>query len=296
LELKLTENPTPPAIIEQAPRKPLRWSEWVLLVIITIIYLTAIRDLVSSWITDSQYSLGFFAPVVSVYFTWKRWPELKRIERSSSAWGIVLMVIAILLRLAGAVLGLSKLSFISIPAIIIGLCLYLLGARMTRLLAFSLAFTIFMLPDPLGLTAWLGQPMQLFASSCSAHLLNLLGIETAQSGIRLTVEGFRFDVALACSGMSSLIALIAVTAVIAYTSRLPNNYRWMLFSFAVPIAIIASVVRITTIALVGCEWGWGFAIDAYHHWSSLLLFAVAIILLFILNRGLEWLSAARAGS
>ena len=93
--------------------------------------------------------------------------------------------------------------------------------------------------------------------------------------------------------MSSLVALVGVTAVFAYITRLATPLKWVLFAFALPVALAANIVRITTIALLGHYWDWEKAMSIYHDMSSPLLFIVAIVLLFAISGGLEWLSARR---
>ena len=72
--------------------------------------------------------------------------------------------------------------------------------------------------------------------------------------------------------------------------------RWLLFGLSIPIALIANTVRITTIALVGYWFGEDAAINIYHEWSSPDSFLVAVILLFLIVRGFEWLNARRTTS
>jgi len=159
-----------------------------------------------------------------------------------------------------------------------------------RALAFPLAYTVFMIPLPGGVIDRLGLPMQLWASGSSAALLRLFGLDVVRSGVNLSVPGFDFQVAQACSGMSSLVALVGVTAVFAYVTRLPLVCKWILFLLALPIALAANVVRITAIGLVGYQWGQEAAMNIFHEWSSPILFVVAVILLFVISMVLEWIS------
>jgi exosortase len=127
-------------------------------------------------------------------------------------------------------------------------------------------------------------------------LLRAVGIEVARNGVNLSVPGFDFQVAEACSGMSSLVALTGVTAVFAYLTRLPPLYKWILFFLAVPIALVANAIRVTTIALVGYQWGREAAMGMFHTWSSPILFVAAVVLLFGINWGFEWLTVRRTTS
>ncbi|MCE5314972.1 MAG: exosortase/archaeosortase family protein [Armatimonadota bacterium] len=245
------------------------------------------------WEKDTQYSLAYLVPFVSGYFIWKQWKTAKDTKRDASRWGLALIVMAMLTHFAGTLLDVAVLSAGSIIACLVGCCLYLRGRSFTRIMWFPLAYTAFMVPLPEGITDMVGFPMQLWASASTAHLLGALGIEVVRNGVNMSVPGFDFEVAAACSGMSSLVALVGVSAVFAYITDLPAKFRWILFGLSLPIALAANVVRITTIALVGYWVGGDAAINIYHDWSSPILFVVAILLLFAISRGFEWLNARR---
>ncbi|MHB9036655.1 MAG: exosortase/archaeosortase family protein [Armatimonadota bacterium] len=272
-----------------------RMNLWLLSVVVVaaIMYIPTFRFLWAKWMEDAQYSLGFLVPLVSGYFFWKKWPEVPKLTASPSAWGLVLILIGLFLHLAGTLLDVSGPSGVSIIIVLVGGCLYFLGKGLLKLMAFPLAYMIFMIPVPGGLIDRVGLPMQLLASGATAHILSIIGLDVSRAGIQITVDGYQFEVAPACSGMSSLVALVGVSAVFAYMTSLRPAYKWTLFALSLPIALAANIVRITTIALVGYQWGWENAMHIYHDWSSPLLFMVAIVLLFAINGGFEWLSARR---
>lgn len=256
-----------------------------------LMYIPTFRFLWDKWQQDTQYSLAYLVPFVCGYFVWKKWPEAKKLPRSPSRWGLTIIVVAIILHLTGVILDVSGPSALSIILLILGGCIYFHGFALVKLMAFPLAYMIFMIPVPGGVLDRLGFPMQIMASAVTASLLSLTGLEVVRAGIQLSVDGFSFEVAQACSGMSSLVALVGVTAVFAYITNLPSKLKWVLFFLALPIALIANIVRITSIALVGSYWDWEIALRIYHDYSSPLLFLAAIVLLFFINWGFEWLNA-----
>lgn len=268
------------------------WLASIILVAV-IMYIPTFRFFWEKWNADSQYSLAFLVPFVSGYFTWKKWPEIRNLKRSSSGLGLVLIGIALLMHMAGAVLDVSGPSGVSVLLFLLGGCIYFHSRNLVRVLAFPLAYTIFMIPIPGGVLDMVGFPLQLWASGATAAFLNAIGIDVMRTGVNLSVPGYDFQVAAACSGLSSLVALIGVTAVFAYITRLPVKFKWILFSLSLPIALVANWIRITTIALVGYEWGPNAANNIYHDWSSPILFMVAIATLFLLSWGFEWLSQRR---
>ena len=276
----------------------LRNTEWMWLAAIAaaavLVYAQTFQSLMQKWVSDAQYSLAFLVPFVSGYFTWKKWPEVTKLERKPCAWGLGLVALALLTHLAGVVLDISGPSAVSLLMCLVGLCLYLHSAALVRTLAFPIAYLVFAIPIPGGVLDVVGFPMQLWASGSTAHLLSLMQIDVVRSGVNLSVPGYSFQVVQACSGMSSLVALVGVTAVFAYITHLPARFKWLLFFLSLPIALAANVVRITSIALVGYQWGEDAAQNIYHDWSSPILFLAAIGLLFLINWGLEWLSRSRS--
>lgn len=258
-----------------------------------LMYIPTFGYLWHRWMADSQYSLAFLVPFVSGYFTWKKWPEVRGLKRSPVNWGLAMLIFAVFLHLVGILLDISGPSGVSLIICLVGLCLYFHGAALVRTLAFPLAYTVFMIPIPGGVLDLVGFPLQLWASGSTATILRLMGMEVTRNGVELWVAGAHYQVAEACSGMSSLVALVGVTAVFAYITRLPAAYKWVLFALALPIALASNVVRITTIALVGYQWGQEAALNIYHDWSSPILFMAAIVMLFVINWGLEWVSARR---
>lgn len=269
---------------------------WLAVTIIAaaIMYLPTFAYFWQKWSEDSQYNLGYLAPLVCAYFTWKKWPEVKKLKRSPSVLGLVLIGFALIFHLAGVILDVTGPSGFSVIICLVGYCLYFHGKALVRTLGFPLAYSVFMIPFPGGVVDVIGFPMQLWASAATAGILSTFGMEVARSGVNLSVPGFDFQVALACSGMSSLVALVGVTAVFAYVTKLPASLKWVLFLMSLPIALAANVVRITTIALVGYQWGPDAAMNIFHEWSSPILFMAAIVFLLLLNWGFEWLSERRS--
>lgn len=242
------------------------------------------------WSTNAQYSMAPLVPFVSGFFAYSLWDKVKKAEKCENRWGLVLIIFALLMHIVGSALDITGPSGISVLIFGIGLIMYFHSFEIVKVLWFPLAYLLFAIPLPGGLIDIVGLPLQLYASAGTTALLKLLGIEVARSGVNLWVPGFEFKVAIECSGMSSLVALIGVIAVLAYISRIPNLYKWILFALALPVAFAANVVRITTIALVGYYFSADAATDIYHDWSSPILFMSAIAMMLTLSWFFEKIS------
>ena len=113
----------------------------------------------------------------------------------------------------------------------------------------------------------------------STALLNGLGIAAERSGSAIysaAAGGFNFDVADPCSGIRSLLAMTALTAVYAYATQKTLLKKWILFLCSIPLAIIGNIARITTVALVAKAFGQKVATGLYHDYSGYIFFPVAI--------------------
>ena len=102
------------------------------------------------------------------------------------------------------------------------------------------------------------------------------------------MNGNPFNVGLPCSGMHSLISLLALAAVLAYVLTGSWPKKVTLFISTIPIAIVANSMRIVSLLLVANYYGIEAAdTDApFHSISSVLLFLVALIALILLSRAL----------
>jgi len=144
-------------------------------------------------------------------------------------------------------------------------------------LIFPCAYLIFCIP--LNFLDTISFPLRIFAASASTSILNGLGIAAERSGSAIysgAAGGFNFDVADPCSGIRSLLAMTALTAVYAYFTQKTLLKKWILFLCAIPLAMIGNMARIATIALVAQAFGERLALTLYHDYSGYVVFAVAI--------------------
>jgi exosortase len=82
---------------------------------------------------------------------------------------------------------------------------------------------------------------------------DILGIQVFRDGSQiLSAQGRAlYDVAPACSGMRSLIAMAALSVVYAFLNLDIPWRRFVLILCALPLAVVSNVVRITTVIIVG---------------------------------------------
>jgi len=251
------------------------------LALLLIFYLPALVDLVSDWYTDSNYSHGFFIPVISFFLIWKNRKLLSGLEIAPSRSGLILIAAGIALFILGN--GASEYFTVrfSLIVVIFGLALLYFGVPVLRRVWFALAFLVFMIPVPYVLYFSATFPMQLLASKVAAGFLNAIGMPIVRQGNILLLADQALEVAEACSGMRSLVSLLALGALYAYFSQRRLSARIILFAASVPIAIIGNIGRVTVTAIIAHISEINVNAEPLHSILGASVFVIALILLVV---------------
>jgi len=224
-----------------------------------------------------DFSHGPLIPVVSLAVLWVKRNELIAAPKSTSSIGLFLVITALLMHWVGLRSQQTRLSLMALGLLIWAVPFYLYGWRVAKALIFPCAYLLFCIP--MNFLDSMTFPLRMFAASASTVILNGLGIEAEQVGSAIystAAGGFNFDVADPCSGIRSLLAMTALTAVYAYFTQKTFLKRWILFLSSIPLAIIGNIARIVTIALMAEAFGEKIALTLYHDYSGYVVFAVAI--------------------
>lgn len=227
-----------------------------------------------------DFSHGWIIPIVSAAVVWLRRRDLAAAPKQRSRLGLAVVCLALLLHWLGAKAQQTRLSLMALILLIWGIPFYLLGWEVARRLIFPCAYLIYCIP--LNFLDSLTFPLRILMAAVSTVLLNGIGIAAERSGsaiYSLAGGGFNFDVADPCSGLRSLLAMTALTAVYASFTQKTLLKKWILFLAAVPIAVAGNVVRITSVALVAEAFGEKPALGLYHDYSGYVVFAVGIFLM-----------------
>lgn len=213
-------------------------------------YLPALYDLVADWYNDPNYSHGFLVPLISIFLIWRRRRELAEVPLSSSRWGLALIIIGMIFFIIGN--GASEYFTVRLSLIIVifGMILYFFGRRFLQICWFPLIFLIFMIPIPYVIYYSVTFPMQLLASKVAAFFLQLLGMTVIRQGNIIHLPQQALEVAEACSGMRSLLALLALGALFAWSYQKKFAAQLIMFLATVPIAVIGNIVRVFITALI----------------------------------------------
>ncbi|MBU1318444.1 MAG: exosortase/archaeosortase family protein [candidate division Zixibacteria bacterium] len=260
-----------------------------LVMLVILIYLPVLADLGLDWYEDPNYSHGFLIIPVAIWFVWHQREELASTPISTNMWGFVGVLVSLAIFIvgtAGAEYFSVRFSFVLLLA---SLALYLLGTQIFRKIWFAFFFMLFMIPIPYVIYYSLTFPMQLFASKIASFALGFIGLPLVRLGNVLYIPGGQaLEVAEACSGLRSIVSLLALGALLAYFTQETRIKALILFASTIPIAILGNVVRITFTTVGTYAISEDFVDGILHEMSGMLVFLFSMIMLFIVSSILRW--------
>ncbi len=225
----------------------------------------------------ADYSHGYLIPFVSLGVIWHKRDQFVAAPKNICKFGLYVIVTALAMHWLGAKMQQTRISLISLILLLWGIPLYFYGWQVAKLLIFPCAYLIFCVP--LNFLDALAGPLQHVASTMGESVLNGMGIECKRVGTQLMSPYFQLNVEAPCSGLRSLLAMTALTAVYAYFTQQTFIKKWALFLLSIPIAVAGNVGRIISIALVSITAGQEVGTGLHHDWSGYVLFTVAISLM-----------------
>jgi exosortase len=255
----------------------------ILLVIASfvILYHQVISELIQDWLRDDNYSHGFLIVPLALYFAWERRSVFAGTQSRPSSAALFLIVAAVLTTV------LNMHSFVDRIAMLVclvsGLAFIFGWARM-KVMAFPTAFLLLMIPIPAVLFNPVAFPLQLLSSRFGEWALVACDVPVLREGNVIQLANTSLEVAEACSGIRSLISLLALAIIYGYFAESRVRVRVVLALSAVPVAIAANAIRVAGTGLAAHYYGAEASEGFFHSFSGWLVFLVAFAMLFVLHR------------
>ncbi len=259
------------------------WVMWstILLGLLVLLYASVLRLLVIQWWTDPNYGHGFFVPLFSGYILWHQRERWMNSEIKPSNFGFLVMLGAVGLLFIGSLGAELFTSRVSLLVLIAGIILFLAGWKMLRAVAFPLAFLIFMIPIPVIIYNQITFPLQLIASRLATVWLEVVQVPVLRDGNVLILSNFSLEVAEACSGIRSLMSLIALAVAYGHLAEPRRWVRYALVVLMVPSAIVTNAMRIMGAGVLAHKFGPQAAEGFLHQFSGWVVFLATLVLIFV---------------
>lgn len=250
--------------------------------------------LVAKW-NDPMGSMthGWLIPIIALYCAWDRRAGFLAAEKRVWWGGLLWIVVALVFHWVGLRIQQSRLSMFSIIGLMWSIPAVVYGPAVGRRLLFPCAYLLLCVPWHFLDTMTF--PLRLMATTVAGWILNGLGIPTTRIGTAMYSSaggGFAVDIADPCSGLRSLLAIVALSTAYAYLSNRTSIHRWLLCLFSVPLVLVANMGRIVMTALLFMVFKNHDTQQFVHDSSGYLVFGLAVALLLGLDafliRASQW--------
>lgn len=256
---------------------------FTVLVIMTVVYAPVIPSLIADWSHDPNYSHGFLIPVLSGYFLWEKRAELARSRVSPSNMGLLVIIVSLSMLIVGYA-GTEYFTMrSSLIFLIAGLVLYWFGWAVLKAAYLPIGFLLFMIPLPYIVYDSIAFPLKLFIAKFSVISLKLMGIVVWREGNIIQFPQTVLEVADACSGLRSLMSLLALSVAMAFLTQKTVKKRLILIFMALPIAIFTNMLRVIGTGVLAQFYGAAAAEGFFHEFAGLAVFSLALVLLILIG-------------
>lgn len=269
----------------------------LLAALVAITYGGTFATLWRTWAVNQNYSHGYLIPPVAAYLFWRERKRFVSSVGAGSAWGLGLILCALAGHVVSIRAGVFMTQGYSFVMLLFGIFLFMFGGAATRAVWFPLGYLVFMLPMPPVVVNVISFRLKVFAAKVGSFAALRMGIPLTRSGMTIHLPAGSLRIADPCSGLRSLIALVALGALFAYLLRGGSVWkRFVLLGCAVPLAVIANVIRISVLCVTANVWGVDAALGFFHDFSGIFLFLIALGGLVIVKRMLHIEPASEAAS
>jgi exosortase len=241
-----------------------------------VIYQRTAAGLWSAWATNDNYSHGPLVPLVSLALAWSQRRRLRALPRPGDARGLALVAAACVLQVLGVRADILTLQGWSFVLMLYGLALALLGGPLTRALAFPIGYLVFMLTFPPLLMNRLSFALKEVTIQVAGGVSAALGVTLQRSGMTLWLRGGALEIENPCSGLRSLLAMLATGVLFAWLLPAGKWRRVLLVLLAVPMAMAGNALRITLLVLTANYVGIRQAVGRFHDVSGYLTYGLSL--------------------
>ena len=246
----------------------MRTQDWAIAGMLALVLAPGVAVLAEIWMSVPYYSHGFLIPFVALWAASSKRRVLPLLESGwdgRGAWALALALFGYLLGWLG---GLITLVGISMVGAVAGGVWLLRGRLWLKTLSFPIGYLLFMVPIPDTWLAALTGQLQLWVSEVGTAILQLMGESVLRRGNVIELPGGgQLFVAEACSGITSLLTLLALGTILAYFTERRVVRRVLMVLSVIPVALLGNLVRV----VLTVEWaqrvGVAAAADsAIHDW------------------------------
>lgn len=257
--------------------------------LIAFIYSGNLNWLWGRWMENQDYSHGPLIPLISLFIIYQKRNQIREIDVRDSIIGVYVIALAVLIYIVSMRAQVNFALSYSLIILLCGIVLFLGGKQLFFKLAFPICFLFFMVPFWGSAIANLSNALKALSSIATHGIIDLLGYPIFRDGVVLYMNKGALEVADPCSGIRSLMALLALGTVIAYYSNTHVIKKVIIVLLTIPLAFIGNTLRVVFFAVVLENHGVIITEGPLHTISGMAVFAFALAVLILSSK---WMSRA----
>jgi exosortase len=261
--------------------------------IFLFLYLPMFLSLVQAWMRSDVYSHGFLILPISLYLIWTRRGDLRTNPCGPSRAGIPVLMLWAVLYILGKGAEISTFERASIIPFLLGCALVLGGRKIAGIMTFPVLFLIFMIPIPSEIYSSLTNPLAILATTCSVNIMHLVSVPVCQEGNLIILPTCTLEVMDVCSGVRSLISIIALAVLIGYRAFSSTLETLCLLALSVPISLAGNIARITATGFSAQAFPSRFSFPGAHIAAGVSSFLFSLALLLGAAVAIRWVKKKR---
>jgi exosortase len=233
------------------------------------------------WWNDPTYAHGLLVPLVSAFFLYQNLRGVKASKRGGAVTGAAGLVMAALVLFAGRLGNMLFAEAIAFIAALAALVLLAEGWSVLSRSAAPLAYLVFACPLPSVLYDSASAKLRLLASAASTAFLQFAGVPATSSGNIIYIPGSVLSVEDACSGIRSLLGIIATATAFSFIIKGGFLRKMLLVLSSVPIAVFTNILRVTGTGILQNGGHKDLAAGFYHQMEGWIFYVIALAALFV---------------
>lgn len=264
-------------------------ARWVLLGSFVLLAAPTFWTLSQQVWTREGGSQGPIVLATGAWLLWSRRSEFDRDAQPGAPWiTAALLVPALAIYVFGRAYDFVSLEAAGLYCAGLAFLQSWLGTGALLKSWFPILYLAFLIPAPGWMIDALTAPLKQFVAHAATDLLRGAGIPIMQQGVTLVVAQYTLLVKDACSGMNSITGLLAIGLLYVYLRHRSSwRYSLVLCLLLAPIAIATNIFRIAVLVLLTYRFGDAIADGFLHSTTGILLFGVALCLMFVCDALLQ---------
>jgi exosortase A len=271
------------------------WPKSLILLLATMAwvifwYWDTARAMVAIWARSDTYAHAFVVPPISLWLIWRKRNDLALLRPEPTLWFILPLGATAFLWLLGELTAVNALTQFTLVVTLVLTIISTLGPRVSRAVAFPLAFLL--LSVPVG--DFMMPKLMEWTARFTILALRASGIPVYQEGLQFVITSGNWSVVEACSGIRYIIASVTVGTLFAYLNYISLRRRLTFIAISFIVPVIANWLRAYMIVMIGHFSGNTLAVGVDHLIYGWVFFGIVIMAMFAI--GTRWSEIAPTGT